>query len=114
MHHRSHLSCGELIHRAWDRLLTPGWGGDGGKGTLLLRDVINRAEGFAWDGAICFLFFPIFFFREAEIFFLESPSEAAGDDLMKTKWQCLKDNTDVMYSLNLCSPRGNKQLPGWV
>lgn len=32
-----------------------------------MQNVINRAEGFAWDGAICFL---SDFFREAEVCFL--------------------------------------------
>lgn len=42
----------------------------------MLLNVINTAEGFAWDGAICFL---SDFFREAEVCFL-SP-EAADDTI---------------------------------
>jgi len=80
VHHRSHLSCRELIHRAWGRLLTPCWREDEGKGMLVLLNVINRTEGFVWDGAICFLFFLIFFYGSRGLF-LDSPSEAAGDTI---------------------------------
>ena len=78
---------------------------------FVLLNVINRAEGFAWDGAICFL---SYFSWVSRGLFPDSSSEAAVDSLIKMKHRCFKDNRNLMCSFNLCSPRGDEQLPEWV